>query len=298
MLIEEFAGIPAEVELASELRYRRFTMNPKEAVLIAVSQSGETLDTLEAVKEAKKHGMLTLGIVNVVGSSIARATDAGVYNHAGPEIGVASTKAFISQLAVFVLIALLLGRNRELSKIEGERLVTELRQLPELARSALSLRPQIESIAATFRSTRDAYFLGRKWHCPIAYEGALKLKEISYVHAEGYGAGEMKHGPIALIDPDFLSVILAPRDSVYEKTKSNMQEIRARGGRLLALTTQGNESDLFSLADAVLSVPLTHEALQPLLTAIPLQLFAYEMARLRALPIDQPRNLAKSVTVE
>ncbi|MGH7175671.1 MAG: glutamine--fructose-6-phosphate transaminase (isomerizing) [Minisyncoccia bacterium] len=298
LLIEEWAGIPVEVEIASELRYRRFTMNPEEAVLIAVSQSGETLDTLEAVKEAKRRGMLVLGVVNVVGSTIARATDAGVYNHAGPEIGVASTKAFVSQLTVLALIALLLGRNSGLSAKEGKQIARELKRMPELAQEVLSTRSSIEKIAKKYCGVQDAFYLGRKWQCPIAYEGALKLKEISYVHAEGYGAGEMKHGPIALIEPGFLSIVLAPKDALYEKTKSNIQELRARGGPVIAVTTRGNERNIATLADDVMVVPDTHEALLPILTAIPLQLFAYAMARERALPIDQPRNLAKSVTVE
>ncbi len=298
LLMEEFAGIPVEVEIASELRYRRHTANERDTALIAISQSGETLDTLEAIKEAKRHGMLTLGIVNVVGSTIARETDAGVYNHAGPEISVASTKAFISQLVVLAMIAILLGRNDGLSASEGMRLVKELKRLPALARKMLDKRGEIEKVAKKYAGMRDAYFLGRKWQCPVAYEGAIKLKEISYVHAEGYGAGEMKHGPIALIDKDFVTVVLAPKDSMYEKTRANIEETRARGGKIIAVTTEGNESDLEKIADDVITVPAAHEALLPILTTIPLQLFAYYVAKERELPIDQPRNLAKSVTVE
>ncbi|MBU6323323.1 MAG: glutamine--fructose-6-phosphate transaminase (isomerizing) [Patescibacteria group bacterium] len=298
LLIEELAGIPVEVEIASELRYRRPTMNPEDAVLIAISQSGETLDTLEAIKEAKRHGMLTLGIVNVVGSTIARETDAGVYNHAGPEIGVASTKAFVSQLTVLSLIGLLLGRADSLSATDGSAFVRELAALPEHARTVLSRAAHIEALAKRYASMEDALFLGRKFQSPIAYEGALKLKEISYVHAEGYPAGEMKHGPIALIEPAFPSVVLAPRDSLYEKTKSNIQEIRARSGKVIAVTTDGSEEELAQVADDVIAVPKTHEALLPILTTIPLQLFAYYVAKERGLPIDKPRNLAKSVTVE
>ncbi len=298
LLIEELAGIPVEVEIASELRYRRPTMNAKDAVLIAVSQSGETLDTLEAIKECKRHGMLTLGIVNVVGSTIARETDAGVYNHAGPEIGVASTKAFISQLTVLSLIAILLGRNDGLSTADGRKLVAELARLPELARAVLARAPHIERVAKKYSRMTDALYLGRKFESPIAYEGALKLKEISYVHAEGYPAGEMKHGPIALIDDAFPSIVIAPRDSLFEKTRSNIQELRARGGPVIAVTTDGSEKELSELADDVLSVPMTHEALLPILITIPLQLFAYYVAKERGLPIDKPRNLAKSVTVE
>ena len=298
LMIEEFAGVPVEVEIASELRYRRFTMDPEHTVLIAISQSGETLDTLEAVKEAKRHGMLTIGIVNAVGSTIARETAAGVYNHAGPEISVASTKAFVSQLVVLALIALLLGREDGLSAAEGITLVHELSELPDKVRKILKQCAAIEKVAQKYAGMRDAFFLGRKFQCPIAFEGAIKLKEIAYVHAEGYGAGEMKHGPIALIDGAFLTVALAPKDALYEKTKSNIQEIRARGGKVIALTTEGNEKDIAKLADDVIVVPRAHEALLPILTVIPLQLFAYYSAKTRNLPIDQPRNLAKSVTVE
>ncbi|MBI3572389.1 glutamine--fructose-6-phosphate transaminase (isomerizing) [Candidatus Kaiserbacteria bacterium] len=298
LLIEEFAGIPVEVEIASELRYRPHTADVKETVLIAISQSGETLDTLEALRAAKRNGMLTLGIVNAVGSTIARETDAGVYNHAGPEISVASTKGFISQLTVLALIALLLGRERGLSKSEGKKIVEELAKLPEKARRILAKRESIAVIAKKYAKIRDAFYLGRKFECPVAYEGAIKLKEIAYIHAEAYGAGEMKHGPIALIDSSFPSVVLAPKDSLYEKTKSNIQEIRARGGPIIALTTEGSEADIGKLADDLISVPAAPEALLPILTTIPLQLFAYYVAKERGLPIDQPRNLAKSVTVE
>lgn len=298
LLIEEFAGIPVEVEIASELRYRRHTADAKNTAVIAISQSGETLDTLEAIREAKRHNLMTLGIVNVVGSTIARETDAGVYNHAGPEVSVASTKAFISQIVVLAMIAVLLGRLHSLSASEGMRLVKELQRLPDLAREILAARGKIEKIAKKYAGTRDAFFIGRKWQCPVAYEGAIKLKEISYIHAEGYGAGEMKHGPIALIDPDFVTVVLAPKDSLYEKTKANIEETRARGSKIIVVTTEGNEKDLAKLADDVITVPQVHEAFLPVLTTIPLQLFAYYVAKERGLPIDQPRNLAKSVTVE
>lgn len=296
-MIEELAGIPVEVEIASELRYRRPTADPKDTVLIAVSQSGETADTLEAIRAAKRHGMLTLGIVNVVGSTVARETDAGVYNHAGPEIGVASTKAFISQVLVFALVALHLARERGLSEKEGAAFIKELEALPEKAREILTRTEDIEVVAKKYASARDFLYLGRKFQCPIAFEGALKLKEISYIHAEGYGAGEMKHGPLALIDTEFPSLVLAPKDSMYEKTASNIEEIRARSGKVIALTTDANE-DITRLADDVLYVPETHEALLPVLTTIPLQLFAYYIAKERDCPIDKPRNLAKSVTVE
>jgi len=296
-LIEEFAGIPVEVEIASEFRYRSFTADPTHTVLLAISQSGETADTLEAVRLAKKNGMLTLGIVNVVGSTVARETDAGVYNHAGPEIGVASTKAFVSQIVAVTLVAIFLGRMRTLSAAEGKRIVKSLRALPEQARDLLLRRGTIEDIAKKYASMSNALCIGRKYQYPIAYEGALKLKEISYIHAEGYGAGEMKHGPLALIDGSFPTVALAPKDSLYEKTCSNIEEIRARGGKIIAVTTDGNDS-IGRIADDVIFVPETYEALLPVLTTIPLQLFAYYVARERGLPIDKPRNLAKSVTVE
>ncbi len=296
-LIEHFAGIPVEVEIASELRYRPFTADAKHAVLLAISQSGETADTLEAIRFAKKHGMLTLGVVNVVGSTIARETDAGVYNHAGPEMGVASTKAFVSQIVVLVLIALFLGRSRSLSVADGKKLVKTLGQLPKQAREVLSRHKAVAQIAKKYAAMQNAFYIGRNYQCPVAYEGALKLKEISYVHAEGYGAGEMKHGPLALIDSSFPTVALAPKDSLYEKICSNIAEIRARGGKVIAVTTDGNDA-IKKISDDVIFVPKTHEALQPILTTIPLQLFAYSVAKERGLPIDKPRNLAKSVTVE
>lgn len=298
LMLEEFAGIPAEVELGSELRYRAPTMRSGETVLIAVSQSGETLDTIEAVREARRHGVLALGIVNVVGSSIARETDAGVYNHAGPEISVASTKAVISQMTVLALLSLLLAKERGRPKTERVPLARALAELPKLAREVLSRKDAIARIALKYTSTTNAFYLGRKFQCPVAYEGAIKLKEIAYIHAEAYAAGEMKHGPIALIEPGFLSVILAPEDSMYEKSVSNIQEIRARGGLVLAITTDGAEDRLKGLADDVITVPKTHEAFLPILTTMALQLFAYYVAHARGLPIDMPRNLAKSVTVE
>lgn len=295
LFIEELAGIPVETEIASEFRYRSFTADPKNSILIAVSQSGETADTLEAVREAKRNGMLTLGVVNVVGSSIARETDAGVYNHAGPEIGVASTKAFVSQLVVLSLIALYL---KQLRGTKNTAVLHELTRLAEYARRILTDRNRIKMITAHYSHMHDALFIGRKFQLPIAYEGALKLKEISYAHAEAYGAGEMKHGPLALIDEHFLTIALAPRDSVFEKTLSNIQEIRTRKGKVLVVTTDDVEPSIASEVDEMITVPATHEALLPILTTIPLQLFAYYIALGRALPIDMPRNLAKSVTVE
>ncbi len=296
-LIEEFSGIPVEVEIASELRYRRFTGDPEYTALLAISQSGETADTLEAIRIARQHRMLTLGIVNVVGSSIARETDAGVYNHAGPEIGVASTKGFVSQVVVLTLIALMLGQQRKLPKKEGLQITEALRNLPDKAMEILNKKDHVASIAKGSADVKNALYIGRKYQCPVAYEGALKLKEISYIHAEGYGAGEMKHGPIALIEPSFPTIALVPKDSLYEKMCSNIEEIRARGGKIIAITTDGN-TDIQRLASDVLYVPETHEALLPVLTTIPLQLFAYYVAKERGLPIDKPRNLAKSVTVE
>jgi len=296
-LIEEFANIPVEVEISSELRYRPFTADPEHSILIAISQSGETADTLEAIRLAKKNGMLALGIVNVVGSTIARETDAGVYNHAGPEIGVASTKAFISQVAVLALIALFLGQSRGLSAPKRKKIIGALARLPGQAREILSQCGAIEKIAKKYARMSNALFIGRKYQCPIAYEGALKLKEISYIHAEGYGAGEMKHGPLALIDDSFPVIALAPKDPLYVKTCSNIEEIRAREGKIIAITTDGN-NDIRHIVDDVIFVPQIHEALLPILTSIPLQLFAYYVAREQNLPIDKPRNLAKSVTVE
>ncbi len=296
-LIEELANIPVEVEIASELRYRPFTADPEHSVLIAISQSGETADTLEAIRLAKKHGMFTLGVVNVVGSTIARETDAGVYNHAGPEIGVASTKAFISQMVVLTLIALSLGQTRGLQATKSKKLAKALKELPKHARTILSHHTDIKKIAKKYSNINNAFYIGRKYQCPIAYEGALKLKEIAYVHSEGYGAGEMKHGPLALIDKSFPTIAIAPKDSLYEKTRSNIEEIRTRKGKIIAITTDDNK-DLVRIVNEIIYIPQTHESLLPILTTLPLQLFAYYMALGRKLPIDTPRNLAKSVTVE
>ncbi len=295
--IEEFAHIPVEVEVASELRYRTFTADPEHSILIAISQSGETADTLEAIRIAKKHGMLTLGVINVVGSTITRETDAGVYNHAGPEIGVASTKAFVSQIVVLALIALYLGQTRDLPIAQSKKIIRAFKELPIHARTVLSRRTYIKKIAKKNSLIKDAFYVGRKYQCPIAYEGALKLKEITYVHAEGYGAGEMKHGPLALIDSSFTTIAIVPKDSLYEKTCSNIEEIRARKGKVIAITTDDNHS-LKNIVNEIIFVPQTHEALLPILTTLSLQLFAYYVAHEKKLPIDTPRNLAKSVTVE
>jgi glucosamine--fructose-6-phosphate aminotransferase (isomerizing) len=295
-MIEELARIPVEVEYASEFRYRRPIMRDGTLV-IAISQSGETADTLAAMREARSRGAPIMGIVNVVGSSIARETDGGVYIHSGPEIGVASTKAFTGQLTVLALFALYLARRRGMSMLEGREMVAAMRQLPELAQLALDESSAIESIAREYSDNANFLYLGRGFNFPVALEGALKLKEISYIHAEGYPAAEMKHGPIALIDQNMPVVFIAPSDSVYHKVASNIEEVKARGGKVIAIVTDGNH-DLASRVDHVVRVPATIEMLQPLLTVIPLQLLAYHIAVLRGCDVDQPRNLAKSVTVE
>lgn len=295
-LIESLAGVPVEVELASEFRYRKPVIRPNTAVL-AVSQSGETLDTLEAIREAKRHGALTLGIVNTVGSTIARETDAGVYNHAGPEIGVASTKALVSQVVILSLVALFLGRTRSLSKDDGVALANALKSLPELAKKVLEQSEEIRKVASVYKDSRDFLFIGRKFSYPAALEGALKLKEVSYVHAEGYGAGEMKHGPLAMIDENFPTVAVVPQDSVYEKTVSNMIEIRTRKGPVIAIATAGDEK-IKEVSDHVIYIPKASEELSVVLSIIALQLFAYHFAADKGLNVDRPRNLAKSVTVE
>jgi len=295
-LIEELAGVPVEVDLASEFRYRKPIVGKNTAAL-AVSQSGETLDTLEAIREAKRLGALSLGVVNTVGSTIARETDAGVYNHAGPEISVASTKAFLSQVTVLTLIALFLGRTRGLSKKEGKKITDALLQLPALSEKVLRQSETIKKIAEKYKNARDFLFIGRKYSYPVALEGALKLKEISYVHAEGCGAGETKHGPLAMIDKDFPTVAIVPNDSVYEKTLSNIIEIRTRRGPVIAVATEG-DTRVKELADDVIYIPETIEQLSPILSVIVLQLFAYYFAAEKGLNVDRPRNLAKSVTVE
>src|SRR3989344_5283813 len=295
-LIESQVGMPAEVEYASEFRYREAVLE-EGTIVIAVSQSGETADTLAAIRPAKKLGALTLGIVNVVGSSVARETEAGVYNHIGPEISVASTKAFVSQLVILVLLTVLLGRQRQMSQEKARKIIEELQALPIKAEKIIVLKGQLEKIARKYYNSRDFIFIGRKLNYPIALEGALKLKEISYIHAEGYPAGELKHGPLALIDETWPVVCLIPQDSVYEKNLSNIQEIKARNGKVIAIATEGDPK-IAELADEVVYVPKTLEILYPILTVIPLQLLAYFIAKKKGCPIDQPRNLAKSVTVE
>ncbi|MEK7546439.1 MAG: glutamine--fructose-6-phosphate transaminase (isomerizing) [Patescibacteria group bacterium] len=296
-MIERLARIPVSVDLASEYRYREPVLSSRTAVL-AVSQSGETADTLAALRLAKEHGLLTMGIVNVIGSTIAREVQAGIYNHAGPEIGVASTKAFVSQLAVFLIFALALGRERGLPDEEARRVAAALEALPEHIEETLRLRPAIAEWSSRLKEAKHVVFLGRTMHHPIALEGALKLKETSYIHAEGYASGELKHGPIAMIERDFPVIALAPRDSVFEKVKSNLEEVRARGARTFAVTTKRGARDLGRAAEHCLEIPETHPLVQPILSVIPLQLLAYETSIAKGLDVDKPRNLAKSVTVE
>ncbi len=294
--IEELARIPVEVEYASELRYRNPVLYPDD-IVIAISQSGETADTLAAVREAKLRGATVLGIVNVVGSSIARETHAGVYIHAGPEIGVASTKAFTSQLAVLMLLALYLGRMRHLSATQAQEIAAEMLRIPEKIRSILERSELIRDIACQYAHAQHFLYLGRGVNFPVALEGALKMKEISYIHAEGYPAAEMKHGPIALIDENMPVVVIVPRDELYEKVLSNVEEIRARRGKVIAIATEG-DTEIEALANHVIPIPETLPLLTPILTVIPLQLLAYHAAVERGCNVDMPRNLAKSVTVE
>ena len=295
-IFEKLTEIDVEVELASEFRYRKLNF-PPNTFIIAISQSGETADTLAAIREAKRKGASLLGIVNVVGSSISRETDAGVYNHAGPEIGVASTKNFTSQLTILILLALLLGRHHNLSLTEGVEAIRALQALPEQIRGVLSQANHIQAIAEIYCRCSNWLFLGRKFNYPIALEGALKLKEISYIHAEGYPAGEMKHGPIALINPDMPTVAIAPSDDMYDKMISNIQEIKSRKGPVIAIATQGDE-EIKELVDHVIEIPKTLDFLNPILTGISCQLLAYHCACFLNRDIDKPRNLAKSVTVE
>ena len=295
-LLEEYAGIPVHVEYASEFRYRR-TIIDKDTVVIAISQSGETADTLAAIKKAKSQGALTLGICNVVGSSIARNTDCGVYTHAGPEIGVASTKAFTAQVTVLSMLALLLGRKKDLSKQHGIKLATALANIGKDVETILSDTYDIETIAEEHMQVGNFLYLGRGVNFPVALEGALKLKEISYIHAEGYPAAEMKHGPIALIDDNMPVVFIAPHDKTYDKVLSNIEEVHARKGRIIILTDKKSK-DLEKLSDYIIKIPQCHPRVFPILASIPLQLLAYHLAVLRGCNVDMPRNLAKSVTVE
>ena len=296
-IFEDLARVPVEVEYASEFRYRNPVITDKD-VLIAISQSGETADTLAAIKMAKEKGAFVFGVCNVVGSSIARETHAGAYTHAGPEIGVASTKAFTTQITVLTMIALKLAKEKgEFSESKFHEFLTELEGIPEKVERALQSNELVEEIAEVYKDSSNCLYLGRGYNFPVALEGALKLKEISYIHAEGYPAAEMKHGPIALIDEEMPVVVIATRKGHYEKVVSNIQEIKSRSGKIIAVVTEGDKT-VKELADHVVEVPETSEALTPLLTTIPLQLLSYHIALMRGCNVDQPRNLAKSVTVE
>jgi glucosamine--fructose-6-phosphate aminotransferase (isomerizing) len=296
-MIEELARIPTDVDLGSEFRYRDPLVGSQD-LLVAISQSGETADTLAAFKEGKQKGARTLAICNVVDSSLARESDGVFYTHAGPEIGVASTKAFTTQLVGLFLLALYLARTREaIAPKEVKRLLEDLLRIPHQVQEVLDLTPEIEALSRRYMKARDFLYLGRGVNYPIALEGALKLKEISYVHAEGYPAGEMKHGPIALIDEEMPVVVLAPQSKTYEKILSNVEEVRAREGKVIALANPSNK-EVASKARDVLFIPETHHLLMPILLTVPLQLLAYNIAVLKGTDVDQPRNLAKSVTVE
>ncbi|MDP4175072.1 MAG: glutamine--fructose-6-phosphate transaminase (isomerizing) [Bacteroidota bacterium] len=295
-MLEQFAEIPTEVEYASEFRYRNPLIYPDDTIIF-ISQSGETADTLAALKESKRKGALVIGICNVVGSSIARESSTGIYIHAGPEIGVASTKAFTAQLTVLSLLTLLIARKKRMSLVDGQNIVKEIESLPEKIEKILSLDSKIEKIADQFKDAKNFLYLGRGYNFPVALEGALKLKEISYIHAEGYPAAEMKHGPIALIDKDMPVVFLAPKDSTYDKILSNIQEVKARHGRIIAVASE-SDNRIDKLVDYTIKIPDTIRMLMPILTVVPLQLLAYHIAVKKGLNVDQPRNLAKSVTVE
>ncbi len=296
LMLEDLARIPVEVEYASEFRYKNPIVDNRTLVIV-ISQSGETADTLAALREAKRRGAPTMGIVNVVGSTIARETDFGVYLHAGPEIGVASTKAFTSQVVALLLFTLYLGRRRDLSLDRGHTLVRALQALPAQVDQVLGLNGETLVLAEQYADVDNFLYLGRGFQFPVALEGALKLKEVSYIHAEGYPAAEMKHGPIALIDRNMPVVFLAPSDAIYPKVLSNIEEVKARGGRVIAVATQGNEA-IQEKVDHVIYIPDTHPAVLPVLSTVPLQLLAYHAAIIRGCDVDQPRNLAKSVTVE
>lgn len=296
-IFEEFCRISVEVEYASEFRYRNPIIGEKD-VVIAISQSGETADTLAAIGLAKSKGATIIGVCNVVGSSIPRATHAGSYTHAGPEIGVASTKAFTAQISVLTMMALMIAQKKgTLSESSYRSLLVELEAIPDKIAKCLDLNPQIEIIAEKFKDASNFLYLGRGYNFPVALEGALKLKEISYIHAEGYPAAEMKHGPIALIDEDMPVVFIGTKDSSYEKIVSNIQEVKARKGEVIAIVTEG-DTEIAEIADHIIEVPHAHEALMPLIAVIPLQLLSYHIAVMRGCNVDQPRNLAKSVTVE
>ncbi|MBE2227936.1 MAG: glutamine--fructose-6-phosphate transaminase (isomerizing), partial [Ignavibacteria bacterium] len=297
-MIEQMCKIPVEVEYASEFRYRNPVIYPND-IMFVISQSGETADTLAALKEAKSRGADVYGIVNVVGSTIARETHAGVYTHAGPEIGVASTKAFTSQLTGLALISLMIAQYRNsLPAHEIKEITDELLRIPEKIKEILALNNKILEIAKVFKFCQHMLYLGRGYNFPVALEGALKLKEISYIHAEGYPAAEMKHGPIALIDQNMPVIVIAPKDSTYEKVISNIREVKARKGVVITITDFDSDGHIDEYSDYVIRIPHTLEMLSPILTTIPLQMLAYHLAVLRGCNVDQPRNLAKSVTVE
>ena len=295
-LIEDLARIPTETDYASEFRYRNSPID-KHTLVFAISQSGETIDTLAAIRECRRKGHKTLGIVNVVGSTIAREVDGGTYMHAGPEIGVAATKTFVSQVTIITLLAVLLGRMRHMASTRGTEILQELETIPGKIDSILKQTDAIAEIAKKYCEAKNFLFLARQINFPIALEGALKLKEISYIHAEGYPAAEMKHGPIALVEPRTPAVFVAPRNSVYDKTMANIEEVKARKGPIIVVATEGDD-EIRRKADAAIFIPDTLECLQPLLTVIPLQLLAYHIAVMRGCDVDKPRNLAKSVTVE
>lgn len=295
-MFEEYAGISTEVDIGSEFRYRKPIVD-KNTAAVFISQSGETADTLAALNEMKKKGVLTLGITNVVGSTQARETDAGIYTRAGLEIAVASSKAFVAQLAVLSMLTVYSGRQREMALIMGKRIISELSKIPDLAREILKEELEIKELAEKYKNFKNFWFIGRKYNSPIALEGALKLKELSYLHAEGIGGGELKHGHLALIDENFPTVAVCPSDSVYEKMVSNIEEVKTRGGPVIAIATQGNE-EIKKLVDDVIYIPKTLEMLTPILSVVPLHLFAYYVAALLGYDVDKPRNLAKSVTVE
>ncbi|RKZ17214.1 glutamine--fructose-6-phosphate transaminase (isomerizing) [bacterium] len=295
-LLEEYAHLPVEVEYASEFRYRNPIIEPG-TICLTISQSGETIDTLEAMREAKRKGAKVLGITNVVGSTIARESECGVYIHAGPEIGVASTKAFTSQVTILALLTILLGRRNHLGADKGKQMLQELERIPDKVQKVLDQSEAIREIAKVYADHSNCLYLGRGVNFPIALEGALKLKEISYIHAEGYPAAEMKHGPIALIDPQMPVVVIATKDGSYDKIVGNVQEVRAREGKIISIVTEG-DTEIAALSDHVITIPDTMNFWMPLLSVIPLQLLAYHIAVIRGEDVDQPRNLAKAVTVE
>lgn len=295
-MLEAYARLPVDVELGSEYRYRTVLQDSNSA-LLAVTQSGETADTLASVRKAKEAGVLTLGMVNVVGSTIARETDAGMYTHAGPEVSIASTKAFVSQVTAFALLTLLIGRERGMAESVGKDIAEALLGLPQVIRTFLRDTNAIEQVAHKYKDIRDAMYIGRTFHAPVAAEGALKLKEVTYIHAEAYPGGELKHGSIAMLDESFPVIALVPQDDVYEKMISNIEEVRARKAPVIAIATEGDES-IRDLVDDVIFVPKVHTLLQPIVSTIPLHLFAYYVGVAKGLNVDRPRNLAKSVTVE